>query len=131
VKSATVLYAASMPLGDMAGRTAHHPTGHGATARSTPRQRLALAPPPGEPWAVVHTRQRYVTKITKAMLICAALIAIGNLLVLTFDDWLKLPGIAMLMAAVILAGLSPAWRTIHTDLVIEDKKRVDPRRARE
>jgi hypothetical protein len=65
------------------------------------------------------------------MLVCAALVAIGNFLVLTFDDWLKLPGALLLMAAVVLAGISPAWRRVRTDLVIEDKKRVDPRRARE
>lgn len=122
-----------MGLGDMAGRTARHPTGTGATARATPRQRLALAPPPGEPWAVVHTRQRYQAKITKMMLVCAALVAVGNFLVLTFDDWLKLPGAVLLMVAVVLAGISPAWRVVKTDIVIEDQPRkpVDARRARQ
>jgi hypothetical protein len=65
------------------------------------------------------------------MLICAALVAVGNFLVLTFDTWLELLGAVLEMVAVVLAGISPAWRRVRTDLVIEDKKRVDPRRVRE
>lgn len=120
-----------MPLGDFAGRSAHHPTGQGATARSTPRQRLALAPPPGEPWAVVRTRERQQARVSKWMLACAGLVVVGNFLVLWFANWLELLGVFVLFAAVAVAGYSPSWRKIHTDLVIEDRKPVDPRRARE
>lgn len=121
-----------MVLGDFAGRSRRHPTGKGATARSTPRQRMALVPPPGEPWADVVTREHYQRRVAKSMMLCAALVAVGNVLVLWFDEgWLELAGILALMAAVICAGFSASWHKINTDLVIEDRKPVDPRRARE
>lgn len=119
-----------MPLGDFAGRSAHHPTGEGATARSTPRQRLSLAPPPAEPWAIVRTREKYQWRLLRWLLLCIALLSVGNFLVLWFDDWLELLGVFVLMATVGLAGYSPSWRIIHTDLVIENKP-VDPRRAQQ
>ena len=71
-------------------------------------------------------------RITKSVLACCALVAVGNFLMLWFDEgWLELLGDLLMMSAVVLAGYSPSWRKIHTDVVIEDKKRVDPRRARE
>jgi MFS family permease len=63
------------------------------------------------------------------LLLSVALLAIGNFLVLWFDSWLELLGVFVVMAAVAVAGYSPTWRIIHTDLVIEDKKQVDPKRA--
>jgi hypothetical protein len=120
-----------MPLGDFAGRSAHHPTGQGASARSTPRQRLALAPPPGEPWAVVRTREQNEIRIAKWVAIAAALVVVGNFLVLMFADWLELVGVFVLMGAVAVAGYSPTWRKTYGDMVIENKKPVDPRRAHE
>jgi hypothetical protein len=64
------------------------------------------------------------------MILCVGLVAVGNLLVLLFADWLELLGALVLMAAVVVAGYSPSWRKIQTDLVIEDRKPVDARRAR-
>jgi hypothetical protein len=62
------------------------------------------------------------------MIVCAALVAVGNGLVLWRGGWLELLGVLALCAAVVVAGFSPSWRKIRTDLVIENKP-VDPRRA--
>jgi hypothetical protein len=109
-------------IGDTAGRTAKHPTGNGAIARSTQRQRAGLAPPPGEPWAIVHTREQVRGQITKAMLISGPLVAIGvGIMIFFVNPWLEMLGIPFFVAGVTVAGLSRPWQRVRQDLILDDR----------
>lgn len=108
-------------IGDNAGRSRRHPTGQGAVGRSTDRQRQGMVPPPGEEWVEVTTAERYRSMISRSMLISVGLVAAGNFLVLWSERWFELLGVGLLMAAVVVAGVSRPWRLVRADLVLEDK----------
>lgn len=119
-------------LGDTAGRSRRHPTGAGAVARSTARQRAGLAPPPGDTWVTVRTREKYRAMITASMVVCAELVLLSAIILVGSDDWrLDLLGLAPMLVAVTLAGVSQPWRRVKVDLVLgderEDQSRAQPR----
>ena len=109
-------------LGDTAGRSQRHPTGSGAVARSTARQRAYQAPPPGQEWVTVHTKERYRAMATREIATSAVLVLLGTLIMLAADrPQLEAIGLAPVLLAVTLAGVSRPWRWIRTDLVLEDR----------
>lgn len=73
-------------------------------------------------------REKYRAKMASEIWICVFLVGLGALIMIAEDSrYLEPFGLLPIVMAVALAGVSRPWRSVRTDLVVEEDEDVSDR----